>query len=103
MTEHKAHVRKTLKLLGANDLYLKPEKCEFYRTKVEYLGFVISEEGISMDPKKVAAVKKWEQCTNLHDVRSFLGFANFYRHFIKEYSSLATSLVNLTWKNIPFV
>src|SRR5438874_6482366 len=102
LTEHKAHVRKTLELLGANGLHLKPEKCEFYRTKVEYLGFVISEKGISMDPRKVAAVKEWEQCTNLHDVRSFLGFANFYRRFIKGYSNLAAPLVNLTRKDTPF-
>src|SRR5438270_13875583 len=102
LTEHKAHVRKTLELLGANGLHLKPEKCEFYRTKVEYLGFVISEEGISINSRKVAAVKEWEQCTNLHDIRSFLSFVNFYRHFIKEYSNLAVPLVNLTRKDTSY-
>ena len=56
--EHKIYIRRTLKLLAANSLYLKPEKCEFYRTKVEYLGFIISEKGVSMDPKKVAAIKE---------------------------------------------
>src|SRR2546423_9540579 len=58
LTEHKVHVRKTLELLGANDLHLKPEKCEFYQIKVEYLGFVISEKGISMNLKKVTAIKE---------------------------------------------
>ena len=58
LTEHKVHVRKTLELLNANGLCLKPEKCKFYRTKIEYLGFVISEEGISMDPRKIAAIKE---------------------------------------------
>src|SRR5438270_3389379 len=58
LIEHKAHVRKTLKLLGAHDLYLKPKKCEFYQTKVEYLRFVISEGGILIDPKKITAVKE---------------------------------------------
>src|SRR5438874_11264910 len=76
LTEHKVHVRKTLELLGANDLHLKPEKCEFYQTKVEYLGFVISEKEISMNLRKVIVIKEWEQCMNLYDVRFFLKFAN---------------------------
>src|SRR2546423_5992760 len=58
LTEHKAHVRKTLELLGANDLYLKSEKCEFYQIKVEYLGFVISEKEISINPRKITVIKK---------------------------------------------
>ena|SRR5438874_6063816 len=58
LTEHKIHVRKTLKLLDVNDLYLKSEKCEFYRIKVEYLEFVISEEGILMNSRKVAVIRE---------------------------------------------
>ena len=58
LTEHKIHVRKTLELLTVNGLHLKLEKCEFYRTKIEYLEFVISEEGISMDSRKIAAIRE---------------------------------------------
>src|SRR2546421_12550729 len=58
LTEHKVHIRKILKLLGANDLYLKLKKCEFYQIKVEYLEFVISEKEISMNLRKVIAIKK---------------------------------------------
>src|SRR5947209_20041089 len=88
LTEHKIHVRKIIELLAANGLHLKLEKCEFYQIRVEYLAFIISEKGVSMDPNKVTAIREWEQCTNLHDVRAFLGFANFYRRFIKGYSTL---------------
>ena len=102
LAEHRRQVRHVLQRLREHRLFLKPEKCEFYQTKIKYLGFVISEEGISMDPRKIAVIKKWEQCTNLHDVRSFLGFANFYRRFIKGYSNLAAPLVNLIRKDIPF-
>jgi hypothetical protein len=103
LTEHKIHVRRTLELLAAHSLYLKFEKCEFYQIKIEYLEFVISEKGISMNSKKIAAIKEWEQCSNLHDVRFFLGFVNFYRRFIRGYSTLATPLVNLTKKDALFI
>jgi hypothetical protein len=58
LAEHKTHVRKTLELLAAHDLHLKLEKCEFYQIKIEYLEFVISEKEISIDSKKIAAIKK---------------------------------------------
>src|SRR4051812_37730589 len=58
LIEHKTHVRKTLKLLRVNGLHLKSKKCEFYQTRIEYLGFIVFEQEIFMDPKKVKAIEK---------------------------------------------
>ena len=60
-------------------IYLKPKKCEFHKTEVKYLGLIISADGVKMDQKKVKAVVEWGSPKNLHDLRAFLGFSNFYR------------------------
>jgi len=100
--KHKQHVRQVLEALGASGLHLKPEKCEFHKQQVTYLGFIVSNKGIAMDPTKVECIVQWESCINLHDVRAFLGFSNFYRRFIKNYSKLVAPLVNLTRKDVMF-
>jgi len=91
-----------LEHLRRNDLYLRPEKCEFDRTTIEYLGLVISEGKIAMDPVKVKAVKNWPIPRNVRDVHGFLGFANFYRRFVKDFAALARPLNDLTRKNFVF-
>ena len=96
--EHRKHVRKVLELLRKNDLFAKPEKCAFGVDTVEYLGFVVSPEGVTMDKGKVQAILEWEEPRNVHDVQVFLGFANFYRRFILNYSKKATALTNLLKK-----
>ena len=96
--EHREHVRQVLEQLQKHDLHLKPEKCEFFRTEVKYLGLIIGREGIKMDPEKVKAVREWETPGKLFDVRSFLGFANFYRRFIYGYSDIVRPLTELTKK-----
>ena len=63
-------------------LKLKPNKCEFFKTKITYLGHIVSSKGIETDPKKVKAVKNWTVPKTVTDVRIFLGFANYYRRFI---------------------
>jgi hypothetical protein len=73
------HVRRILERLTAAGLHLKPEKCEFHKTEVKYLGLLIGTEGIMMDPAKMETVKNWTTPENGRDVRSFLGFTNFYR------------------------
>src|SRR5690606_20119807 len=102
LEEHRQHVKAVLERLLKAGLYLKPEKCEFHKTQVEYLGLIVSTEGIKMDPAKVAAVVEWEEPQNVKDVQSFLGFANFYRRFINGYSRIVASLTNLTHKDKPF-
>ena len=100
--EHNVHVSKVLAKLKATGLYAKLEKCEFDQVQVEYLGYIISPSGISMDPKKVESVLSWDIPKTVKDVQSFLGFANFYHRFVKNYSKISSPLTNLTKKTLPF-
>src|SRR6187551_1172547 len=102
LEEHRRIVREVLERPRRNDLYLRLEKCEFDRTTIEYLGLVISEGKIAMDPVKVKAVKNWPIPRNVRDVRAFLGFANFYRRFVENFATLACPLNDLTCKNFAF-
>src|SRR5271170_6204780 len=94
--------RIVLQKLRENDLYLKPKKCEFREPKVEYLGMVIKEGQISMDPVKLGGIRDWPIPTSVKEVRSFLGFGNFYRRFIKGFSELAQPLNDLLKKDKKF-
>jgi len=85
-----------LQVLKENKLFLHPEKCEFYKQRIEYLGLVISENEVSMDPVKVAGVREWPTLENKTDVQAFLGFVNFYRRFIQDFSAKARPLFDLT-------
>jgi hypothetical protein len=79
-------------------LYAKLEKCLFDQTQVEFLGYLVSPQGISMDPSKVDTLLSWAQPKSVHDVQSFLGFANFYCIFINHFSSITIPLNQLTHK-----
>lgn len=81
--------------LAAYNLKLKPQKCEFFKTKTTYLGHVVSSEGIHADPAKTEAVMKWPIPKNVKDVRKFLGFVGYYRRFVKGFSSIARPLNDL--------
>ena len=81
--------RMVLEKLQENNLFLKAKKCEFYKTKIEYLGMITEEGRISMDPVKLRGFRDWPTPTTVKQVRSFLGFGNFYRKFISHYSKLA--------------
>lgn len=98
LADHRKQVRLILKKLSDAGLFVKPEKCEFETTKTTFLGFVISQKGISMDPEKVSAVRDWESPTCISDVQCFLGLANFYRRFIEGFSRICTPLYNLLKK-----
>ena len=76
--EHHAVTRRVLELLQKHKLFLKPDKCEFEKMKVEYLGVIMSHNSVEMDPGKVAGGKDWPAPDNKKDVQSFLGFSNFY-------------------------
>jgi hypothetical protein len=102
LEEHRRVVHEVLDRLKRHDLYLRPEKCEFERQEVEYLGLVIQEGEVRMDPAKVEAVREWPVPTNLRAVRGFLGFANFYRRFIKDFATIARPLNDLTKKDTPW-
>ncbi|RYO77870.1 hypothetical protein DL764_010172 [Monosporascus ibericus] len=96
--EHKGHVREVLRRLADAGLTIDIRKCEFNVTKTRYLGLIISTDGIAMDPDKVKAIQQWEQPGSLRELQRFLGFANFYRRFIKGFSSIARPLTALMSK-----
>jgi hypothetical protein len=80
------------------DLFLKAKKCSFHKKQVEYLGIIIGQGKVKMDPMKVEGIAKWLTLTTVKDVRSFLGFCNFYRSFIANFSAMACPLNDLTKK-----
>jgi len=80
--EHKQAVQRVLEVLAEHKLFLCPEKCEFHWKEIEYLGLVISENKVAMDPVKVAGVRDWPTPENQTDVQAFIGFVNFYHRFI---------------------
>src|SRR5882724_9448702 len=102
LEEHRVHVRRVLERLREYDLHSKPEKCLFHTQKIEYLGFMVTPTGISMDTTKTDAVSIWPTPTNLKAVQGFLGFANFYRRFIVGFSDIVIPLICLTCKDTPF-
>jgi hypothetical protein len=87
--EHKKHLRLVLEQLQSNKLYAKFSKCEFWLTKVTFLGHVISAGGVSVDPSKVMDVLNWMPPTTASEIQSFLGLAGYYRQFIKDFSKIA--------------
>ena len=97
--KHWLTVRSILTKLEEAGLYLDIDKCDFLCKKVKYLGFVIKAgESVSTDPEKVKAILEWKAPTSVKGVRSFLGFANFYRCFVDKFSEIAAPLINLTKK-----
>jgi hypothetical protein len=94
--EHREVTRRVMEILSKHKLFLKLDKCEFEKTKVEYLGVVISHNSVEMDPVKVAGIAEWPAPTGKKEVQSFLGFTNFYRRFIQDFSHHARPLFNLT-------
>jgi hypothetical protein len=85
------------------DLFLKPSKCIFEVKRIEFLGLILENGTVMMDPIKVAGVADWPTPKNVRDIRKFLGFINFYRRFIPKHSDKAKPLNNLLKKGVPFV
>ena len=98
LEEHRRITKEVLEILQANKLYIKPEKCKIEKEKIEYLGVVVSEGRVEMDPVKTEALTSWPTPKKLKELQSFLGFCNFYRRFIKDYSKIAKPLNQLTGK-----
>ena len=102
-TEHEKHVKMVLKRLRAAGLQASIKKCEFHVTRTKYLGFILTTEGIEVDPEKTQVIHNWRIPNTVQGVQSFLGFCNFYRKFIKDYSRIARPLNQLTKREVPFV
>jgi len=97
--QHQSHVKEVLKRLQKAGLYVKAEKCEFHSDSVEYLGYVLSPSGLTMSDTKVKTIQEWPEPKKMKDIQSFLGFTNFYRRFIFNYSDIVIPLTCLTRKN----
>jgi len=102
LKDHRKHVRTILKRVKETGLRLKTSKCEFHTKEIEYLGYVISPQGLRMDEEKIQTIKEWKEPTNIKGIQSFLGFANFYRRFIQDYSRITTPLICLTRKEVDW-
>lgn len=92
---HIKHVRAVLRRLSEHRLYAKLKKCEFHQSSMTFLGYVISQIGVEMDMSKMSAITAWPETVTVKDLQRFLGFANFYRRFIRNYSTMASPLMSL--------
>ena len=93
------HVDRVLQLLKEKQLYVKPSKCFFGVQEVEYLGHIVSHEGVKADPNKIKAIKEWRIPITLRHLRGFLRLTGYYRKFVKNYGRIATSLTTLLKKD----
>ena len=102
LNEHRSHVMKILQRLRDAGIQADIAKCEFEVDEVAYLGLLVGRRGVRMDPAKVAAIREWATPANVKDVQGFLGFANFYRRFIRGFSTVTQPLTELTKKNVTW-
>jgi hypothetical protein len=100
--EHDKHLHLVLQKLRENQLYAKLNRCEFWLEEVSFLGHIISEGGISVDPSKVKDVLSWRTPQNVFDIRSFLGLAGYYRRFIERFSKISKPMMELLAKGKTF-
>lgn len=98
--EHLHHLQLVLQKLRDEKLYASRKKCDFGKTHLEFLGHIIGADGIRVDPKKTAVVEQWPKPTDISNLRSFLGLANYFRKFIKNYSTMVAPLTGLTKKTM---
>ncbi|CAI7849176.1 unnamed protein product [Closterium sp. NIES-53] len=102
MKEHVEHLRKVFEILRKNKFYVKLSKSDFALKKVQFLGHMVSAEGIHVDPRKIEAVKKWKVPENMKELQQFLGFTNYYNRFVPQYAKIAVPLTDLLKKDTPF-
>ena len=100
--EHLSHLEEVFRRLREANVKLNPKKCNFVKRKVEYLGHVVTPDGISPNPDQVRVVQEFPTPSNLKELRNFLGLANYYRRFVKGFSHIAAPLNALTRKGVSF-
>lgn len=100
--DHTEHVQCILECLRKHNLHVKLEKCVFHINTIKYIRLIVSPTGIAMDPSKTKVIADWPVPRTVKEVQSFLGFANFYHHFINNYSDIVVALDRLTCKDVPF-
>ena len=100
--DHEGHVKEVLQALRESGLFAKLEKCEFSVDTVEFLRYIVNPTGIAINPSRIIIVTEWPTPASVKDMQSFLGFCNFYRRFIFQYSKIAKGLTELTKTSKPF-
>jgi hypothetical protein len=100
--EHEEHLRIVLQTLRKHKLYANFDKCDFYQKEIQYLGHVISAEGIVVDPEKTKAIMEWPIPKDVADIRSFMGITGYYRRFIEGFSKIAYPITSLQKKGTRF-
>ena len=93
--EHQQHLELIIERLRRAKLYANAKKCEFFKPELEYLGFLVNKDGIKMDPERVTAISEWPRPQTYHDIQVFLGFCNFYRRFIFNFSAIVQPILSL--------
>ena len=101
--EHLKNIQSVLQRIRESDFSLKSSKCYFFQHRVQYLGHIISREGVATDQSKTEKVATWPTPTSILEVRQFLGFASYYRKFIRNFAHMAQPLHKLTERSMPFV
>lgn len=101
--EHIEHLRQVFQILQENRFFVKLSKCSFAQQQLEYLGHIISKDGVATDQSKIEAVQTWPQPTTVKKVRAFLGLAGYYRRFIQGYGVISRPLTTLLKKGQPFI
>nr|GEW64260.1 putative reverse transcriptase domain-containing protein [Tanacetum cinerariifolium] len=100
--EHEEHLNAILELLKKDELYAKFSKCEFWISKVQFIGHIIDSKGIHVDPTKIESIKDWASPKTPTEIRQFLGLDGYYRRLIEEFSKIAKSMTKLTQKGVMF-
>ncbi|CAI7750637.1 unnamed protein product, partial [Closterium sp. NIES-53] len=100
--QHLADLEAVFTVLDKHRLLTKGSKCEFFKDMLEFLGHVISEAGVEIDPKKLDSVKAWNPPTNITELQSFLGFVNYVRRFVPSMARLTAPLTDLLRKGVPY-
>ncbi len=103
LSEHKKHVKLELAQIKFAGLRLDLTNSEFHVQEVTFLGLLVGKDGIRMDPKKIEGVQDWAVLQSVKDIQFFIGFVNFYCHFIKDFYKVAHQMMELTQKNASFL
>jgi hypothetical protein len=101
--EHEEHLKLVLQVLREHQIYAKLSKCDFFQKQVHYLGHVIFEEGVAVDPSNIKSIMDWPTPKDVSDIRSFMGLVGYYRRFINRFSKIGCPITSLQKQGVKFI